>query len=147
MAVVERTGVVAGFILLFFLSGCKARIHKLTLKNESRFFVHLNTFGFYANGTLDMKLHSLRLPQQLVNYSLNPVGFTLSRSRVSGVLSYTAEETGTCPLKITEVTSNEPLILFLINISSSSVNVHVLGNHDGVLTGKPKPSVPTEEKG
>ncbi|XP_077462124.1 protein GPR108 [Stigmatopora argus] len=147
MAVVERTGVVAGFILLFFLSGCKARIHKLTLKNESRFFVHLNTFGFYANGTLDMKLHSLRLPQQLVDYSLNPVGFTLSRSRVSGVLSYTAEETGTCPLKITEVTSNEPLILFLINMSSTSVNVRVLGNHDGVLTGKPKASVPTEEKG
>ncbi|XP_057700233.1 protein GPR108-like [Corythoichthys intestinalis] len=147
MAVAHQGGVVAGLLLLFFLGGCKARIHKLTLKNESRSFVHLNTFGFYANGTLDVNLHSLRLQQQLVNYSLNPVGFTLSRARVSGVLSYTAEETGTCPLTITKVTSNEPLILFLININSPSVNVRVFGTQDSVLTAKLKANVPTKEKG
>ncbi|XP_037111949.1 protein GPR108-like [Syngnathus acus] len=143
MAVAHRVGVVAALVLVFLLDGSKARIHKLILKNETRFFVHLNTFGFYANGTLDVNLHSLRIPQQLVNYSAHPVGFSLSRARVSGVLSYTAEETETCPLTLTKVTNNEPLILFLIDINDLSVNVRVLGDQDNILTGKPK----TKEKG
>ncbi|XP_061627862.1 protein GPR108-like [Phyllopteryx taeniolatus] len=147
MAVAHRAGVVVGLLLLFFLDGSRARIHKLTLKNETRFFVHLNTFGFYANGTLDVNLRSLRLPLQLVNYSGYPVGFSLSRSRVSGVLSYTAEETETCPLTLTKTTNNEPLILFLINISSPSVNVRVLGDQDSILTSRPKASVHIKERG
>ncbi|KAM7394604.1 hypothetical protein PAMP_021395 [Pampus punctatissimus] len=72
MAVAHRGCVVAGFLLLFLLAGCKARIHKLALKNETRFVVHLNTFGFFANGSLDVNLLSLRLPEQLVNYSTYP---------------------------------------------------------------------------
>ncbi|XP_019717332.1 protein GPR108 [Hippocampus comes] len=147
MAGAHRAGVVAALLLVFLLDGSKARIHKLTLKNETRFFVHLNTFGFYANGTLDVNLHSLRLPQQLVNYSAYPVGFSFSRAHVSGVLSYTAEETESCPLTLTKVTNNEPLILFLIDIGSLSVKVRVLGDQDNVLTGKLKANVQTKEKG
>ncbi|XP_075938822.1 protein GPR108 isoform X1 [Anarhichas minor] len=130
------------YLLLLLLAGCRARIHKLTLKNETRFSVDLNTFGFYANGTLDVNLLSLRLPEQVVNYSLYPVGFTLSRSRVNGVLSYTAEETETCPLTLTKVTSNEPLILFLIDIKTLSVNVRALGDQDNLLIAKPKAEAP-----
>ncbi|XP_031695243.1 protein GPR108, partial [Anarrhichthys ocellatus] len=111
-------------------------------QNETRFSVDLNTFGFYANGTLDVNLLSLRLPEQVVNYSLYPVGFTLSRSRVNGVLSYTAEETETCPLTLTKVTSNEPLILFLIDIKTLSVNVRALGDQDNLLIAKPKAEAP-----
>ncbi|XP_054634621.1 protein GPR108 isoform X2 [Dunckerocampus dactyliophorus] len=147
MAAARRAGVGAAFLLLFLLVGCKARIHKLTLKNETRFFVHLNTFGFYAHGTLDVNLRSLRLPQQQVDYSVFPVGFSLSRSRVSGVLSYTAEETETCPLTLTKVTNNEPLILFLVDIHNRSVNVRVLGDQDNVLTAKLKNDVQTKVKG
>ncbi|KAM6941330.1 protein GPR108 [Lycodopsis pacificus] len=124
------------YLFLLLLAGCRARIHKLTLKNETRFSVDLNTFGFYANGTLDVNLLSLRLPEQVVDYSLYPVGFTLSRSRVNGVLSYTAEETETCPLTLTKVTSNEPLILFLIDIKTLSVNVRALGVQDNLLIAK-----------
>ncbi|KAK9540974.1 hypothetical protein VZT92_003389 [Zoarces viviparus] len=126
------------YLLLLLLTGCRARIHKLTLKNETRFSVDLNTFGFYANGTLDVNLLSLRLPEQVVDYNLYPVGFTLSRSRVNGVLSYTAEETETCPLTLTKVTSNEPLILFLIDIKKLSVNVRALGDQDNLLIAKPE---------
>nr|XP_057925858.1 protein GPR108 isoform X2 [Doryrhamphus excisus] len=147
MAAARRAGVVAAFLLLFLLVGCKARIHKLTLKNETRFFVHLNTFGFYANGTLDVSLRSLRLPQKPVNYSVYPVGFSLSRSRVSGVLSYTAEETETCPLTLSKVTNNEPLILFLVDIHSCSVNVRVFGDQDNILSAKLKSDVQTKVKG
>lgn len=142
MAVAHRGCVVAGYLFLFLLAGCKARIHKLALKNETRFVVHLNTFGFYANGTLDVSLLSLRLPEQLVNYSKYPVGFSLSRSRVSGVLSYTAEETETCPLTFTKSTNNEPLILFLIDVSNLSVNVRALGDQDNTLRAKLKAEMP-----
>ncbi|XP_042251653.1 protein GPR108-like [Thunnus maccoyii] len=148
MAVAHRGCVVAGYLFLFLLAGCKARIHKLALKNETRFVVHLNTFGFYANGTLDVSLLSLRLPEQLVNYSKYPVGFSLSRSRVSGVLSYTAEETETCPLTFTKSTNNEPLILFLIDVSNLSVNVRALGDQDNTLRAKLKAEMPpSKDKG
>lgn len=145
MAVAHRGCVVAGYLFLFLLAGCKARIHKLSLKNETRFVVHLNTFGFYANGTLDVSLLSLRLPEQLVNYSKYPVGFSLSRSRVSGVLSYTAEETETCPLTFTKSTNNEPLILFLIDVNSLSVSVRALGDQDNLLMAKLKTETPSSK--
>ncbi|XP_070776847.1 protein GPR108 [Enoplosus armatus] len=146
MAVAHRGCVVAGYLLLLLLAGCKARIHKLTLNNDTRFAVDLNNFGFYANGTLDVNLTSLRLPDQLVNYSMYPVGFSLSRSRVNGVLSYTAEETETCPLTLTKLTNNEPLILFLIDINTLSVNVRVMGDQDNILTAKPKAEVPKGQR-
>ncbi|XP_029284170.1 protein GPR108 [Cottoperca gobio] len=141
MAAAHRGAVAAGYLLLLLLTGCNARIHKLTLKNETRVAVDLNNFGFYANGTLEVNLVSLRIPEQLVNYSVHPVGFTLSRSRVNGVLSYTAEETETCPLTLTKFTNNEPLILFLIDIDNLSVNVKVMGDQDNVLIAKSKAEV------
>uniref|UniRef100_UPI003AAB733E protein GPR108 n=1 Tax=Centroberyx gerrardi TaxID=166262 RepID=UPI003AAB733E len=142
MAVTHSTGlVVAGFLLL--LAGCNARIHKLTLENETRFVIHLNTFGFYANGTLDVNLHSLRL-QDVVDYNKFPVGFSLSKSRVSGVLSYTAEETEKCPLSVTptQTPNNEPVILFIIDIKNLSVSVTSFGVQDNLLTAKPWTKVP-----
>ncbi|XP_033829600.1 protein GPR108-like [Periophthalmus magnuspinnatus] len=128
----RRFGVTA-VVLFMLIMDCTARIHKLTLKNETRFLVQLNTFGFYANGTLDVNLTALRFSEQQVNY---PVGFSLSRSRVSGVLSYTAEETESCPLTVAKSTNNEPLILFLLDVSSLRVNVKVMGSQDNILTGR-----------
>ncbi|XP_078131609.1 protein GPR108 [Sander vitreus] len=142
MAVAHRGCVLAGYLFLLLLTRCKARIHSLTLKNETRFAVDLNTFGFYANGTLDVNLVSLRLQEQLVNYSNYPVGFSLSRSRVNGVLSYTAEETETCPLTLTKLTSSEPLILFLIDIKTLRVNVRAMGEQDNLLRAKSKAEAP-----
>lgn len=121
------------------LSVCTARIHKLTLENETRFEVDLNNFGFYANGTLDVNLTSLRFhSEQPVNYTLFPVGFSLSRSRVTGVLTYTAEETEACPLSLKDSTNNEPLILFLIDINNLSVTMKAINGGDNVLIAKPK---------
>ncbi|XP_072319353.1 protein GPR108 [Eucyclogobius newberryi] len=126
----SRCGLTVALLLLLLMAEGTARIHKLTLKNETRSLVQLNTFGFYANGSLDVNLTSLSFSEQQVNY---PVGFSLSRSRVSGVLSYTAEETETCPLTVTKSTNKEPLILFLLDINSLRVNVKVMGEQDNIL--------------
>nr|XP_020443038.1 protein GPR108 [Monopterus albus] len=146
MAVAHRGRYVAGCLLIYLLVGCTARIHKLTLKNETRTAVDLNNFGFYANGTLDVKLVSLHISSQLVNYSNYPVGFSLSKSRVNGLLSYTAEEPETCPLTLTKSENNEPLILFIIDINTLSVNVKVIGEQDNHLFAKAKAEAPKGQR-
>uniref|UniRef100_A0A3P8SMG2 G protein-coupled receptor 108 n=1 Tax=Amphiprion percula TaxID=161767 RepID=A0A3P8SMG2_AMPPE len=146
MAVAHRSCFWVGFLLLMLLGGGKARKHKLTLKNETRSIVDLNNFGFYANGTLDVNLHSLRLPSQRVNYSASPVGFSLSRSRVNGVLSYTAEETETCPLSVPKSANDEPLILFVFNFEGLSISMKATGNQDNILTAKPKAEATTGQR-
>uniref|UniRef100_A0A674MA78 G protein-coupled receptor 108 n=1 Tax=Takifugu rubripes TaxID=31033 RepID=A0A674MA78_TAKRU len=78
MAVAHKGCVVAAYLLLTLLSACKARIHKLTLNNETRSYVDLNNFGFFPNGTLDVNLTSLRLPEKLVNGSAYPVSFHMT---------------------------------------------------------------------
>ncbi|XP_041839344.1 protein GPR108-like [Melanotaenia boesemani] len=139
MALEHKYCCMAGFLLLLLLSVCNARIHQLTLKNETRSTVDLNNFGFYANGTLNVSLSSLWLIEKGVNYSTYPVGFSLSRSRVNGVLSYTAEETETCPLNAGKPTNDEPLILFSIDIHNLSVHVKSMGVQDNILIAKTKP--------
>ncbi|KAL1005054.1 hypothetical protein UPYG_G00053920 [Umbra pygmaea] len=117
------------FVLLLLLVYCDARRHNLALKDDTRYVVHLNSFGFYANGTLDVKVTSLKLPE---DHSDQPVGFSLSKSRVNGVLSYTADETEQCPLD--KNLSAEPLVLFLIDTNKLRVNVRSFGDQDSVLT-------------
>ncbi|XP_043971563.1 protein GPR108 isoform X3 [Gambusia affinis] len=145
MAVPHIQFSVAVILLLVLLSGCNARIHKLSLKNETRFAIDLNNFGFFANGTLNVSMSSLWL-NDIVNYSLYPVGFSLSRSRVNGVLSYTAEETDVCPLTVTKTTNDEPLILFLIDSKQLGVNVTAMGVQDNFLIAKAKSDEPKEKK-
>ncbi|XP_029950379.1 protein GPR108 [Salarias fasciatus] len=141
MAEAHGACLVTGFLLTLLLTGGEARIHKLTLTNETRFAVDLNNFGFYANGTLNVTLSHLRVPDGQVDYSTHPVGFSLSRSRVNGVLSYTAEETDTCPLTLAKSNNDEPLILFIIDIKNLSVNVTTMGIQDNILISKPKAEV------
>uniref|UniRef100_A0AAZ3SSS6 GOST seven transmembrane domain-containing protein n=1 Tax=Oncorhynchus tshawytscha TaxID=74940 RepID=A0AAZ3SSS6_ONCTS len=124
-----RHGGVGLAVFLLVLVFCEARRHKLALKNDSRFVVHLNTFGFFANGTLDVNVLSLRLPE---DNSKHPVGFSLYKSRVNGMLSYTTEETAVCPL--IRHSGVEPFFLFLIDTNNLRVNVRSYGDQDSVLT-------------
>lgn len=146
MAVVLRVWVFAGCLLALLLTGCKARIHKLTLKNETRSSVDLNNFGFYANGTLDVNLHSLIISEKTDNYNLSLVGFSLSRSRVNGVLPYTTEEPEICPLTLKSASNKEPLILFIIDVNTRSVHVKAMGEQDNLLKAKPKAEAPKGQR-
>ncbi|KAG8014599.1 hypothetical protein GBF38_003147 [Nibea albiflora] len=92
-----------------------------TNQNETRYAVDLNNFGFYSNGTLNVRLLSLRLSEPPQTYNTFP-----------------AEETEQCPLTISKMMNDEPLIIFRIDINTLSVNVTVLGAQDNILYGKPK---------
>uniref|UniRef100_A0A1A7YAX2 G protein-coupled receptor 108 n=1 Tax=Iconisemion striatum TaxID=60296 RepID=A0A1A7YAX2_9TELE len=137
MSMVQIKWYLAGVLFILLQSGGDARIHKLTLENETRSAVDLNNFGFFANGTLDVNMSFLLV--QKLDYTAFPVGFSLSRSRVIEVLSYTAEETETCPLKPTSnANSTEPLVLFLIDIYNLCVDVSTMGFQDSILSATPK---------
>ncbi|XP_072567874.1 protein GPR108 isoform X2 [Paramormyrops kingsleyae] len=121
------------------LAVCDARIHTLDLKNDTRSVIHLNTFGFYANGTLDVHLQELTLsPEKSAGLDDYKVGFSLVRSPVNGVLSYTGEDTKVCQ----EFNSNsvEPRLLFLIDISNLRVNMYSFGDQENILTAVEKDS-------
>lgn len=124
---------VSVLIFIMTLSESSARIHQLKLKNETRFLVHLNSFGYFADGILDVHLMSLKLPQKSDS---GKVGFSLARSRVSGVLSYTAEEVDEC--KLTKSKSDEELILFIIDTKDLSVQVKHFGSSNMTLVSKLK---------
>lgn len=130
----KRCSALTTLVLLLMLVECRGRKHNLTLENETRVLVQLNTFGFYADGTLDVNMTSLRLSEK----GNCTVGFSLSRSRVSGVLSYTAEDPS-CPLtdlNDQKSTDKEPLILFKLNTTSPRVDVKVMGQQDNILTSR-----------
>ncbi|XP_026215042.1 protein GPR108 isoform X1 [Anabas testudineus] len=146
MAAAHRGCVVAGCVLLLLLVGCNARKHTLTLKNETRTAVDLNNFGFYANGTLDVNLLSLHLPDKSGDHSSPSVGFTLSRSRMNGVFPYTTEEAGTCPLSLKNSTNEEPLIVFVIHIDTLSVSLRAMGNQDNIIIATLKTKVPRKTR-
>ncbi|XP_064815468.1 protein GPR108-like isoform X1 [Oncorhynchus masou masou] len=142
-----RHGGVGLAVFVLVLAFCEARRHKLALKNDSRFVVHLNTFGFFANGTLDVNVLSLRLPEDNSKHPVRTtdVGFSLSKSRVNGVLSYTAEETEVCPLS--KHSGVEPLFLFLIDTNNLRVHVRSFGDQDSALTQPKTDKTLTEESG
>lgn len=131
-------------VMVFILTASEssARIHQLKLKNETRFLVHLNSFGYFADGTLDVHLMSLKLPQE--KGDSGNVGFSLARSRVSGVLFYTAEEVEEC--KLTNSKSDSDRILFIIDTKNLGVQVKHVGNFNITLESKLKPKKTDGEK-
>lgn len=130
----KMKALVSVVIFILTVSESSARIHQLKLKNETRFLVHLNSFGYFADGTLDVHLVSLKLPQEKSDY--RKVGFSLARSRVTGILSYTAEEVEEC--KLTKHKSDEELILFIIDTKDLSVQVRHFGKSNITLVSKLK---------
>ncbi|XP_043076792.1 protein GPR108-like [Puntigrus tetrazona] len=128
-------------IFILWVSGSSARIHQLNLKNETRLLVHLNSFGYFANGTLDVNLVSLKLPQDKSDHG--KVGFSLARSRVSGILSYTAEEVEEC--KLLKSKSEDELVLFIIDTKDLSVQVKHFGGGDTTLESRLKPKTDGEK--
>ncbi|KAL7845086.1 hypothetical protein AOLI_G00232780 [Acnodon oligacanthus] len=132
-------------LLPLLLTVNEARIHRLSLSNETRSVVHLNTFGYFTNGTLEVNLTSLYLPQiSKTNFTTNPVGFSLARSHVNGVLSYTAEETEKCTLLKTK--SDDTLILFIIDPLTLSVQVKSFHEEDSILMAEQKKEVKETRK-
>ncbi|XP_032164238.1 protein GPR108 isoform X2 [Mustela erminea] len=150
MAVSERRGLARRspaewgqpLLLLLLLGGCSGRIHRLALTGEKRADIPLNSFGFYANGSLEVDLSLLRLGLQETEEKDPLVGFSLTRVRSGSVRSYSTRNPHDCPL---QKNSSSLLVLFLINTKDLRVQVRKYGEQKKLFISPGLlPEVPSE---
>ncbi|XP_044110350.1 protein GPR108 isoform X3 [Neovison vison] len=150
MAVSERRGLARRspaewgqpLLLLLLLGGCSGRIHRLALTGEKRADIPLNSFGFYANGSLEVDLSLLRLGLQETEEKDPLVGFSLTRVRSGNVPSYSTRNPHDCPL---QKNSSNLLVLFLINTKDLRVQVRKYGEQKKLFISPGLlPEVPSE---
>ncbi|XP_051663389.1 protein GPR107 isoform X3 [Manacus candei] len=131
-------------LLLFLLrvSPASARVHHLTLKDDVRQKVHLNTFGFFKDGFMIVNVSNLSLKQPR-GYDMKglSVGFSLDRTKNDGFSTYLDEEVDYCILRKTP----EPdvsVVILLLEIESKVVKVQFSAEAASLL---PKISFISEE--
>ncbi|XP_067877295.1 protein GPR108-like isoform X2 [Heterodontus francisci] len=107
-------------LLFLFLIEASARIHRLTLKGDTRSRIHLNTFGFYTNGTLEVNLTSLQLRKDIDRDKIT-MGFSLSKTKTDGVVAYTVDDSDKCLLDKYNVSFGESLTLFIFDLKQNKV--------------------------
>lgn len=114
-------------LLPLLLGGCSGRIHRLALTGEKRADIPLNSFGFYANGSLEVELSLLRLGPLEPPEKAPLVGFSLNRVHSGSVRSYSTRDSHECVLLRN---SSSFLVLFLINIKDLRVQVRKYGEQN-----------------
>ncbi|XP_054853207.1 protein GPR107 [Eublepharis macularius] len=92
-----------------------ARVHHLVLKDDVRQKVHLNTFGFFKDGSMMVKVHNLSVDKSCL------VGFTLDRTRNDGFSTYLDEKLDYCILNST--LHDVSLKILLVNFTDFSVKI------------------------
>ncbi|XP_048874894.1 protein GPR107 [Brienomyrus brachyistius] len=107
------------FILLIGWSHC--RLHHLILKEDVRHKVHLNSFGFYKDGYMNVSMNSLVLHGD-TDIDDSTIGFSLDRTNSNGFSTYLDEDVDYCALK-KEPTSDTAAALLLIDFKHSKVRM------------------------
>ncbi|XP_027505590.1 protein GPR107 isoform X1 [Corapipo altera] len=130
------------FLLLLRAGPASARVHHLTLKDDVRQKVHLNTFGFFKDGFMRVNVSNLSL-KQLRGSDMKGllVGFSLDRTRNDGFSTYLDEEVDYCILRKTP----EPdvsVVILLLEIERKVVKVQFSAEAASLL---PKISFISEE--
>ncbi|KAM8934285.1 protein GPR107 [Pelodytes ibericus] len=88
--------------LLSVLGVSWARVHHLTLKSDMRQKVHLNSFGFFENGSMIVRVNSLSVESEdLSKLDNSTFGFSLDRTKNDGFSTYLDQEQHDCILKHT----------------------------------------------
>ncbi|XP_029470397.1 protein GPR107 isoform X2 [Rhinatrema bivittatum] len=79
-------------LLLFLFFGAQSRVHHLSLKDDVRQKVHLNTFGFFKHGFMVVNVSSLSMDPSF------QCGFSLDRTKNDGFPTYQDEDVDYCVL-------------------------------------------------
>ncbi|XP_023556291.1 protein GPR107 isoform X2 [Octodon degus] len=96
------------------------RFHHLALKDDVRHKVHLNTFGFFRDGYMQVKVSSLSVndPSGATDKDAT-IGFSLDRTKNDGFSSYLGEDLNYCILK----KQSASVTLLILDISRSEVRI------------------------
>ncbi|XP_078285647.1 protein GPR108 [Rhinoraja longicauda] len=126
------------FVLLLLLAvlGTTGRIHRLILKEDTRSRVHLNTFGYYTNGTLLVNLTSLHLRTDIA-LEKTLIGFSLSKPKTEGVTPYAADNSDMCLLRKYNNPNGESIILFRFDLKNNTVSMKKSGQQTQLLISVP----------
>ncbi|XP_026567959.1 protein GPR107 isoform X1 [Pseudonaja textilis] len=115
-------------LLLAFLAGllsggpAEARLHHLTLRDDLRQKVHLNTFGFFQDGFMRVTVNSLSVQSVGESDKDIQVGFSLDRTQNDGFPTYLNEKVDYCILN--QKPNHEVLaIILLLDFSEKLVKV------------------------
>ncbi|XP_054249294.1 protein GPR107 isoform X1 [Indicator indicator] len=124
-AALGRAAALLGLGLLLLWAGpAGARVHHLTLKDDVRQKVHLNTFGFFKNGFMKVNVSNLSLkpPVGSDDSSNLLVGFSLDRTKNDGFSTYLDEEVDYCILK-KKPEQDASVVILLLDFKTKVVTV------------------------
>ncbi|XP_065504490.1 protein GPR107 [Caloenas nicobarica] len=139
-AALARAVVVLGLGLLW-VGPAGARVHHLTLKDDVRQKVHLNTFGFFKNGFMKVNVSNLSLkPPVGPDDKESLVGFSLDRTRNDGFSTYLDEEVDYCILN-KEPEKDVSVVILRLDLRTAVVKVRFSAEADSL----PKISFTSEE--
>ncbi|XP_059514309.1 protein GPR107 isoform X2 [Myotis daubentonii] len=94
------------------------RVHHLALKDDVRHKVHLNTFGFFKDGSMVVNVISLSVTEGATDKDLT-IGFSLDRSKNDGFSSSLDEDVNYCIFRKQFVS----VPLLILNFSRSEVKI------------------------
>ncbi|XP_075041295.1 protein GPR107 isoform X2 [Mixophyes fleayi] len=127
-------GCLAGLLLSILLAVqlCSARVHHLILKDDIRQKVHLNTFGFFTNGSMNVTVVSLSVKghENLSDVGKFQLGFSLDRTKNDGFSTYLDQELHECVL------NNRPNDVDLLELNFSEQKICLTKN-----TNVPLPNI------
>ncbi|KAK2535405.1 Gpr107 [Columba guinea] len=140
-AVLARAAVLLGLGLLW-AGPTGARVHHLTLKDDVRQKVHLNTFGFFKDGFMKVNVSNLSLkpPVGPDGKESVSVGFSLDRTRNDGFSTYLDEEVDYCILN-KEPEKDVSVVILRLDLTTAVVKVRFSAEADSL----PKISFVSEE--
>ncbi|KAM5146105.1 protein GPR107-like isoform 2-T2 [Mantella aurantiaca] len=136
----------SAILVLLVVSVCRARIHHLTLKDDLRQKVHLNTFGFFTNGSMNVTIASLSVKNtDLTSVTSLQFGFSLDRTKNDGFSTYLDQDLHTCILQ------NRPQGVALLKLNFSNKTICFTNHSDAKLpdvvfsTSNEQVKIPTEQ--
>ncbi|XP_053341839.1 protein GPR107 isoform X1 [Clarias gariepinus] len=111
------------FILTLLWTRGQCRLHHLELKDDVRQRVHLNTFGFYKDGYMSVKMNSLSVSGPSTDsIDSSTIGFSLDRTSSNGFSTYLDDGLDYCILKKVP-SSDYAVVLLLLDFKRNSVKM------------------------
>ncbi|XP_051836153.1 protein GPR107 isoform X1 [Antechinus flavipes] len=126
----------------------QGRVHHLALKDDVRHKVHLNTFGFFKDGSMVVNVSSLSVKGNEGGSA--KIGFSLDRTKNDGFSPYLDEDMDYCILKKMQSVS---VTLLIVDFSSHLVKIKspseagsnlpkiIFSNNEKILGENPEPSL------
>ncbi|XP_026478623.1 protein GPR107 [Ctenocephalides felis] len=109
------------YLVFMFLCSAHSRKHKLEIRDDSRRYIALSTFGLYQGGFIDVNLQKFHIHEQNIK---REVGFSIDRTISNAMNPYLDSHQDTCLLEDPLSSHNEgSIIFFKLDLNNNNLNV------------------------